>query len=298
MSDELPQGAISLEGDTPEVVGPVAEAAPPEPVAAPAEKPPEEEPVEGVVEGVGGKYVPVQALFTAREELRGLKEKLADIETRYQAAEARGAQYEELRGYVEQARPLIEQLRSQQAQPKPQPQGPLTAEEAVEFAKDMDLYQADGTPDVGRAQRLAARNAAIAKQQVQAALAPFQAKDARQQAVEVARQLAGRKDAKGNTLKAQTIERLFGAMPPELITQPGVSDVLYTIARGIEADERSQQPDEPPPVVPTEGMGGGSQKRTSLSDVESRFARAAGISAKDFSEGAARFKPGQTTILE
>lgn len=108
-----------------------------------------------------GTYVPVSAVIGARAEAKTAKT----------AAAAAEADAKNLRDQLNQLAPSAEALRALQAaaavhQQQPQPaQGPTPQQqaEAEAFAKDFDLYTAEGKPDIDRAQRIIDRNAQVAK---------------------------------------------------------------------------------------------------------------------------------------
>ena len=117
-------------------------------------------------------------------------------------------------------------------QPRPEPTTPkpLSDAEAVEYAKDLDLYKPDGTPDVDRAQRLAGRQAALAAKSAEAAIAPFQANDAQRASAVMKQQIAGYKDSNGYTVDPGVLNEVWAGVPAELSQKPEVAGVFHQIA--------------------------------------------------------------------
>lgn len=293
MSDELAPGAMSLE--EPELVGPVTQA--PEPVADDDAPPP------GTIDGSGGvKFVPLDAVIAERRQRKEATAKLAEKDAELAALKPKADEWDKAKAHVEQALPLIEKMRNrpdlmaqldkppaQDATPKP-----LTDAEAVEYAKDFDLYKADGTPDVDRAQRIAARNEALADRRAQAAVAPFRQNDAQRASQDMKAKLLAYKDASGSTIDAAALEQAWSIVPPELSARPEVAEVLYLMAKGIQSGKPGK-PAPPGPALQTESLGGGAKVE---SDKPSRFAQAAGISQAEFRKTASAFKPGAVNVLE
>lgn len=303
MADEdgLPSGALSLE-DNPTIVGasPAVAAAEPDEDAVP----------EGTIDGSGGvKFVPLSAVIAERTGRKEASKQVTALTEKLTAAEQKAAKYDELAGYVDQARPIIEAVRNrpdlveQARRPAPAPETPkaLSDAEAVEYAKDLDLYKPDGTPDVDRAQRLAGRQAELASRSAQAAIAPFQANDAQRASASMLQQIASFKDASGHTVDTGILKEVWAGVPAELSQKPEVAGVLYQIALAqsiMQGKYKGTQPPGAPPVVVTESLGGGRQGPKELDAFGAKFARAADIKPAEFAKQSERFKPGQTNSLE
>jgi hypothetical protein len=293
MSDELPPGSFSLEDDTEVVSAPVT--------AEPAIEPAIEEPEpEGTVEIPTGKVVPLQALQAERGKAKEAKAEAEAIKAELEAARQKVQEYATLEQKLKEAMPYIEETRRRMTE-KPQaeaPAGPLAPQEAVEYAKDMDLYKADGTPDVERAQRLAARQEAIAAKQAQRLVAPFEAQNAQQQAQRMFTEVSTMKDSQGRTVDPAALKQIWSSVPPELAAQPQVASVLYFAAKGY-AEHHSKGAREvaPAPVV-SESLGGSKPESAALSDVELRAIAAAGIKPADYRKQVSGYKPGHMNVLE
>lgn len=305
MSEEmgLPAGALSLE-ENPTIVGITEPQADPAPDAAAEESVPD-----GTIEGTGGvQFAPVKAVIAERTQRKEAQKEAAALREQLTAAQQKAQKYDELAGYVEQARPIIEKVRNRPDlvamadQPRPDPVAPkpLSDTEAVEYAKDLDLYKPDGTPDVDRAQRLAGRQAALAAKSAEAAIAPFQANDAQRASADMRRQIAGYRDANGYTVDPAVLNDVWAGVPAELSQKPEVAGVLYQIALAqtiMQGKYKGTQP-AAPPVVPTESLGSRGAVQKELDAFGQKFARAADMRPSEFAKAAERFKPGQTNSLE
>jgi len=301
MSDELPAGTLSLEEPT--IVGAVSDPqTAPEPVADDDDATPE-----GTIEGSGGvKFVPLSAVIAERTKGKESKAEAARLKGELESVKAKAEEWDKLRPAVQAAMPLIEKVKGRadilamldkppQQQAAPQP---LSMDEAVEYAKDMDLYKPDGTPDVDRAQRLAARQEAIAARQAARAVAPFQANDAQRASEGLKSQFLGAKDAAGQTVDPGALESIWSIVPPELSAKPEVAQILYLAAKGMAAHAGKGAPAKQNPALVTESLGGGRAPAKELSDVELSFARVTGVSPSDFKKTASAFKPGAVNSLE
>lgn len=301
MSEELPAGTLSLE-EPAEIVGQISETAEP---AAPAVE--EEAVPEGTIEGSGGvKFVPLSAVIAERTQRKEAAKALTAKDAEIAELKGKAEEWDKIRPAVQAAMPLIEKIKgradimAQLDRPPAAPETPkaLSDAEAIEYAKDMDLYKADGTPDVDRAQRLAARQEAIAARQAQRAIAPYQATTVQQASDGLKAQLLSAKDAAGQTVDREALEAMWTIVPPELSAKPEVAQVLYLAAKGMAAHSGKGAPKPSVPPLVTESLGGGRPVAKELTDVESRFASAAGVSASEFKKTSASYKPGAVNSLE
>lgn len=255
---------------------------------------------EGTIEGSGGvKFVPLGAVVETRGKLKETKAALEAKEAENAQLREKAALADRIKGEWDAVQPLIQQMRSQQQAPPQAPAGPLSAQEAIDYAKDLDLYKADGTPDVDRAQRLAARQEKIAQKQTQAAIAPFAQQTAQQQSASNMAVVATWKDANGVTPDPTILKEVWGMMPVELTAKADVARTMFSVALGETLLRgKYKTPTTPPgPVVPTESLGGG-LSRPELSSLERNFISAVDMKPKDYEEISARFKPGERNSLE
>lgn len=301
----LPSGSISLE-DEPAIVGlgqpetPEAEAAAPDDEAVP----------DGTIEGTGGvQFAPVKAVIAERTQRKEAQKQLAAIQEQLTAAQQKAMKYDELAGYVDQARPIIEAVRNrpdlveQARQPKQEAAAPkpMSDAEAIDYARDFDLYTPDGKPDVDRAQRLVAREQARAERAAQAAIAPFQANDAQRASATMKQQILAYKDSNGHTVDAAILNDLWAGVPAELSAKPEVAGVLYQMALGatVAAGKyKGTQPPGPPPALQTESLGSRGGVTKDLDVFGQKFAKAADIKPSEFAKASGRYVPGQTNSLE
>ena len=305
MSEPLSAGAVPLDEPEPSIEG--AQITGPDPTVAPDPAPDDDSEPDGTVAGEGGrKYVPLDAVREARRSAKEAKQSLAQMQQELEAARQKAARFDELSGYVEQARPIIEAVRSRPdllqsaRQPAPKPAGPLSDADAEAYAKDLDLYKPDGTPDVERAQRLAQRQQQLAEASARSALQPLEQREAAQKATYLKQRVASHKDKFGQTVDPQILDQIWNLVPPELSSQENVAALLHRVALAESLMQgKIQAGVQVPPAVATEGLGGPSRPEArGLSDPEERFRRAADIDSKSFASVASKFKPGAVNTLE
>jgi hypothetical protein len=300
MADEpLAAGAMMLE-DHAEVVGPVGAA----PAAVETVTDAEDAVPEGTIEGSGGvRFVPLAAVIAERTGRKEATKQLATKDAEIATLKGKAEEWDRVAPAVQAAMPLIERIKGRPdilaLLDKPAeaaaPAKTLSDADAIEYAKDLDLFKADGTPDVDRAQRLAARQEAIAAKQTQAAMAPIHATDAQRASAGLKQQLLAVKDAEGHSIDPKALDSIWSIVPPELSAKPEVAQILYLAAKGMAAHAGKGAKPGPGPVLQTESLGGG---KVPDGDKPSRFATAAGIGQAEFRKTTSAFKPNAVNVLE
>ncbi len=304
MSEEI-VGSVSLEEPT--IVGPGQPVVETPPVEAPAAPVVEEEP-EGTITTPAGKVVPLAALQAERGKRKEAESKLL-ADTEVAALRDKAAKYDQTAAYVQQAQPIIEAIRSrpdlvqlakQPATKPPEPAGPLSEQEAVEYAKDFDLYTADGKPDVGRAQRIAKRNADINARQMQQTVAPLVQSEAQRTSTALYQRYLNTPEVNGYKIDARYLSEAWNTVPPEMIAaNPQVGEVLFrtALANQLLAGHKPAAVSAPP-VIPTEPVGGGKPGEVVLTPIDEKFLSASGMKRADFQTTANAYKAGQSNSLE
>lgn len=303
MSDALPAGAQSLEApeDGTTIVNPPVVQQPPV-AEPPADAPtPDTEEPEGTVVSQGGvKFVPLAAVQSERGKRKDAETKAAQLAEKAQKYDETEAQVRAVMPIIEKVkgRPDILAMLDKPPAPVAEAKGPLSDQEAVEYAKDFDLYKADGTPDTDRAQRIAQRNAAINARQVQQQIAPVLQTEAQRNSHGLFNHYANVKDANGNTVDQKILADFWRNVPPEMSAQPGVAQVLYLAALGQQVASGKAPGPKPSPVVPTESAGGRTPVLSTYTDLDASIAKHAGIAKKDYETTAAKYQPGRNNSLE
>lgn len=189
------------------------------------------------------------------DDLRGERQRRQEAERRAQELEQRYQQVQPLVDAIA-ADPTLLQLVTQRlsgGQPAaPQGPSPQEVQQLTEFAQYLGLYDARGNPDLAAAQRVAAIIDARAQAAAQQATAPVQQTVVAGQAATVKQALIQAAAQQG--ISAETIEQVAGLLPPHLLVEPGVPQLVLMVAAGKERfDGTARPPAEEPLYVETAG---------------------------------------------
>jgi hypothetical protein len=297
--NELAPGSVSLEDDNPSLESLSQQ---PEPEPAPAQTPDtppqnaeDVEPEGVVVNPSGEKLVPLKALVATREKAREKDAALEAKEQELAALREKATKYDQVAADWQRLQPVIQQAQMQQRQSAPQ-----INEKAVEYAKFLDLYKADGTPDVERAQKILELNAAQARETAQQLVQPIYQQTAQTQSAAHFEQAANFKDKNGIQVDRAILQQIWSQVPAELSAQPGVASVLWrqAVAETVLSGKFRAPVTPPPPPLVTESLGTSAPIPKELSHVDRGMMSAANIKPKEYESIAANFKPGQRNELE
>jgi hypothetical protein len=291
MADEgLSPGSVSLEpGEAQEPLAP--------PVVAAAEAPPAAVDEDDAEVPPGQTMIPLAVLQATREKLKGLKATTAEKDTIIAALQAKADRGEAIEGNLRQIAPILQALRErpelmrQIERPAAEDPGPLSPAEAEDYARTLELYDAQGQPDVKRAQRAAKMQQRMANEATQRATQPLIQRNAQTEAASV--RLAAL--TRNPDVDAKTFDEIWQHLPPELVVQnpQGISELAIRVARGSSPRQAA-----PPPVVHTETPGGRSVTSSSLNDLDRRMARETGKTQAEFAKTKARYNPNGPNVLE
>jgi len=295
MADE-PVTSVSLE-EPGEYVGPGQTSTPaPETPAPDAEPEPE-----GVVFNTNGeKLVPLKALREERGKRKESEKALSAKDEEINALKPKALRYDEAAQYLEQAKPIIERIRQQGVAPQQAAPvvDPAIEAEAVEYAKDFDLFTPEGKPDTARAMRILKRNDERAGRLAKEAVAPLQQHTAEQQSKALYHQYVNAPEVNGIKIDPEVLAQVWRTVPAHIAAQPNVAEVLYNTALGIQVRAGKGTKAPLAPVVTTESLGSGGAQPESFTHVDDKFLQASGMSKKAFTETRDRYKPGVTNSLE
>jgi hypothetical protein len=269
---------------------PVAD--PPAPVADPPAPEPDPDP-EGTVDVGGQKMIPVGAVIEERRARQALK-----------------ADFDQLSGYVHQVRPYLDflqanpdllqqtrQTRSDAAPPKADEINP----EALELATTLDLYGADGKPDVVRGQKLLDRIEKTAQSRADQAIGPLQESTARERGNFMYQRALVTKAPDGRGVDRDVLDALWTRTDAKVLaTEEGAAGVVamalgLTVMRG-----KAPAPNAPAPLAPlhTESPGSRTTSRAPMSTLDQNIAKIRGLNDKDYAERSRGFTPGRASVLE
>jgi hypothetical protein len=308
----LEDGSMSLEPDDTGTAQPPkpAPAPPVEPVAAAPLADAQSAPDDDAEPGPSDvqTMVPLASLKEARAHMKTLKAQIAELEP----LRGKAAESDRMIETVQRWKPIIEAIQArpdliEQARRAPAPdpvEASISEQEALEYARDIQLYDAAGQLDVKTARRALARQNRVAMtaatQAAQAVVAPLQRQNSTREADSLLQRAAAVKDKHGRSVDAKVLQQFWSVLPPDVASNPEVASVLYFAAKGYAAHNGLDDPPPPPPppVVPTEAPGGRMPTLGTLNDLDRRMARDLGRKPAEYSAIAARFKPGQMNVLE
>lgn len=297
-----------------EIVGPAPLGQVPD--GAPAPVAPAEEYPEAVTDAAGRKLVPVEALHQARQELKAAKQLTSQMEQLREAA-ARGEQVEQ---QMEVLRPLLARLKNRpdivaaaMAPAAPGPIGPqspygqdpgeqiLAKHDAEDLARTLELYTAEGSPDIQRARKIALFMRRTGGEEALRVTAPVQQTVASGQAHSLQAQYSQMRDKAGRTVNPQILQQMFSIVPASLIAEePNVAGMLYYAAKGYIAHHGMEdpQPAGRPPLVTEPSGGRAPASMPTLTDLDRALSRAMQVTEKQYTESGSRYKPGAINVLE
>ena len=254
----------------------------------------------------GEKYVSIGAV-------KGERAKRKEAEARLRELEPLSQEAQQLREYVNQAKPYIEFLKAnpQFLQPQQTAQAPLTPQEdteAIEYARDFDLYDKNGQPDVARARRIIDRTLSKAEKRAEEAAAkvtgPVAEQIESQAVVGVLQQLGQEKDGDGNPINVAAINTLAQDLVKTLgqkgarafLANPASYPILQNMAWGAHAKIPKKATVQPPanPPLHSERAGGKGEDVT----VSTQHLGRLGLKEEHYKDAAKRFKPGGYNSLE
>lgn len=266
---------------------------PPEPDAAADAEP------DGVVEVQGRRMVDVSVVAAERRRVRDVTERtIREKEVAPALAAAREA--DDLRTALRDAQPYLNHLRQhpellEPAAPTSQ-ESQVTEAEARDEARDLELYAADGQPDVARARRIIARRRtevqSAATQAAAAAIEPLTSQTAnaasRNNFVQMATQGRGQVDP-------AVLAQLWAQLPHELTQHPQVGELVLNAAIGHSV--RAAGGRSPAPPILSEPSGGRSGPAFQMTPLTRKIAHASGMSEQAFAAGAKGYRPNDINVL-
>jgi hypothetical protein len=253
----------------------------------------------------GEKLVPLSALTATRKELK-----------QHKTAAGRAAELEQqiqqLQGQIQQTSPVLQAAQAllqaqQQQQAPPQPQGPTPQQlaELEDYARDLDLYDKDGKPDIARAHRIKARTLADAQQIAQQAVQPVVDRSLSQDAQYMLARAKATKLPNGEAPDPAVLDQVVARIAKQpgglkMLTQEDYVSQLWYHALGLTramqggtAPAQQAEPQAPPPPIFSEKSGGAGNPSYSLNTGDKRLAKDLGLSESEFAKQAASMPWGK-----
>jgi hypothetical protein len=249
------------------------------------------------------KLVPLSAVTTAREKIKGLR---AELATTKQTAEKTVTLEQQIASLQQQLNTVLPEAQAYRAaltaQPREEPSGPTPEQKAdlEEIARDYDFYKPDGALDLDRAGRHQTRirkeAAAIAQQHV----APIQATTVRGQSDAMFQNALVTKAANGVQPDPEILRDIWNQLDPRVTaTKEGaVQAWLAAMGRSAalgkavsQAAPKAEKAELPPPLL-SEKAGGRDTPGPTLNDSDRSMARQLNMSDKEYQESLATMPSG------
>lgn len=243
------------------------------------------------------KLVPLSAVTKLRERNKALKGEAARVKELEAQAQQFQRQWQEAAPYLQAAQAMIaaRQMGPQQ-QPQAQPE-PQDDTEAVELAKDLDLYTPEGKPNVEKARSILARMDKRAGKLAQEQVAPVLQHTAQQQSQVMLARAKATKAPNGDAPDPGILDQLWASSQPAVTTNPEGAKWLWTIALGLSSMNKKggTTPAAPPPDPPlyTERSGGQEGATYRLNDGDKRLAKEYGMTEAEYAKQVAAMPWGK-----
>lgn len=244
--------------------------------------------------------------------VKGLLAELARKRAENKELKTKAQRVEEIEQWAQQNRPYVEFIqqnpdflkRQQQPQPVQEPAKPADDPDAIEAAKLMDFYTADGKPDTERGRKWLDLQDRRANKAAQAAVQPWEQQTMQERSNQNFYRVLQMQDADGNKPSEQAVRAVWS----QVLQDPGglkiTSDpraATFLALAAIGADRMTKKaPPQPPakePVI-TEPSGGNTVHAAKLTPLEETIARARGVQPAKWQELTKGYRPGRTNVIE
>lgn len=247
------------------------------------------------------KYVPAAALAGARRELKELKAERDEAKAGSAKAERLEQQIADLQAQFNQILPQAQAYQAAIASQQHQPAVEDDAD-AIELAQTLDLYTADGKPDVVKARKMQAIVARTAGQQADARVAPIQQRDTAN-ASKYNLQRALNTDIGGEKPDEGILRALWSQLDPSVTANEEQAKLLVIQALGLtrvqgakgrartatgqftQATEKASEA-IPPPLVTEKAGGRDTPQSPAMSEMEQKMAKDMGLTNQQYLERA------------
>lgn len=199
--------------------------------------PAQEDDDDGLIETVKvgeQKMVPVGELINYRKQAREAKRANELIQQQMTTLQA---QLQEVRPYVEKLREpgVLDRLKQGTHATPAAAEQPADDQEAKDTAEDMGFYTTDGQLDVARARRVLDRIETRNARRTQSEMAPLRQRTAEQAAQVMRSRVDTMRTKEGAPLASrESIDEVFGMVPPELQADPKTAFVMALAAAGMD----------------------------------------------------------------
>lgn len=243
------------------------------------------------------KLVPLSAVTSVRDKLKDAKAALAVATEGSAKAQTLERRIDELSAQLAQLGPKAQAYDAAVAAQQQRPQQGPTPEdraELEEIARDLDLYNADGTPNLERATRIRDREHRLAQRVAQQAVAPLAHHTVTQQSNAMLERAKNTAAPNGVKPDPATLQAVWARLDPALTATPDGAKQAWAVALGYTtamqqagtpapraADGKFAKADVPPPLY-SEKAGGKDTASVQLSDKERDYIKREGITEAEY----------------
>lgn len=259
------------------------------------------------VEGGKVKYVPASALAGARAELRELKDELKVAKEGSSKAQQLEARIDELSQQIAQIAPKAQAYDAAVAAQQTRTTQPAEDDtEAREFAQALDLYTAQGEPDVAKARKILGVVDKRAKTHAEQQVAPLAQHTVQSQSQVMLARAKATKAPNGQAPDPTVLEAIWSRLDPALtatpegakqawavalgysavMAQPAQQTTQQQPARGADGKFAKQREDIPDPLYTERAGGRDTPAAVPLSEKEKQYIKDMGMTEKDYLDAA------------
>lgn len=247
------------------------------------------------------KLVPLSAVTTVRAKLSKANEELASTRTSAARSTELEGQIAQLQGQLQQYAPVVQAYNAMVAQQQaPPPQAPQDSPEAMELARNLDLYTADGKPDAVKAAKILGMMGTMAQSAAQQHVQPLAQHTVSQQAHQMFNRALNTKAPDGSQPHPDDLKAVWSRLDPSVTaTVDGAKQVWIQAlgmsqlaGRAIKATTTQQgqratngqflKADIPAPLHTEKAGGKDSPEAATLSEAERKYIKSEGITEAEY----------------
>jgi hypothetical protein len=183
------------------------------------------------------------------------------------------------------------------------PAAAVVDEAAVELARTLDLYTADGQPDVVRATKLQKLISDTSRANAEEQVRPLHESTTRERSSFMYQRALVTKAPDGRSCDPEVLEAIWTRADPKVSSTEEGAAGLVAMALGLSV-MRGPRTATPPAVAPltaplhTEPAGSRTTNRAPMSALDTSIAKLRGLDHKTYGERSQGFNPGRTNQLE
>jgi hypothetical protein len=253
------------------------------------------------------KLVPLSAVTTVRDKLSQAKAELKDAKAAGARTSELEQQVQQLQATLQQYAPVVQAYQAMQQQPPVQPVNTEDDAEALELARDLDLYDTAGQPNVAKAKAILAKLDRRSEQKAQQAVQPLAQHSVAQQSQVMLGKALATKAPDGTQPHPDDLKAVWSRLDPSVTATLEGAKQVWIQALGLSQmagravrtttqgpTQGNRAPDgkftkvaDIPPPLHTEKAGGRDQPALAdLDPKEMAFIKASGMTPEEYRKSA------------